>query len=383
METGRTGTPRLTTIYGEALEKAYPLDRDVTTIGRDTGSDIVLPRKFVSRKHARILRGPDGYSIEDLQSNCGTIVDGLKINSVVPLVDGQNIRIGNYLFVFNLPPVKITDDDDSSSTILGVREAANPSDPEGPSIRPEEKLRHVLEISRKIGDSLELDDVLDRTLESLFKVFPQADRCFALLKIGEEVDLKPRAIKFRTDETSNLTISRTILDHVLKEGKAILSTDAAADRRFDTAQSIVGLIRMMMCVPLLDRDRNPVGILQLDTREDRGKFTAEDLDLLVAVASQVSVAVENARLHAALIERTQVEQESQDANEVQLALLPEQRPELASYDFWDYYEPARSVGGITSTTSRWRTPSPAPRARPRDGRWPSPTWRARGWPPLC
>ena len=39
-----------------------------------------------------------------------------------------------------------------------------------------------------------------------------------------------------------------------------------------------------------------VGILQLDTRDDRGTFTEDDLDLLVAVASQVGVAVENARL---------------------------------------------------------------------------------------
>jgi serine phosphatase RsbU (regulator of sigma subunit) len=46
-----------------------------------------------------------------------------------------------------------------------------------------------------------------------------------------------------------------------------------------------------------------------------------------------------------LIEQTQLEQESQDAHEVQLALLPDQRPELSGYEFWDYYEPARFVGG--------------------------------------
>src|SRR5262249_12513484 len=82
-----------------------------------------------------------------------------------------------------------------------------------------------------------------------------------------------------------------------------------------------------------------------DTYDDRGRFTQEDLDLLVAVASQVSVAVENAQLHTTSIEQTQIEQEAVDANEVQLALLPERRPTLPGYDFWDYYEPARFVGG--------------------------------------
>jgi sigma-B regulation protein RsbU (phosphoserine phosphatase) len=65
----------------------------------------------------------------------------------------------------------------------------------------------------------------------------------------------------------------------------------------------------------------------------------------VAVASQISVAVENAHLHAALIEKTQFDQESQDAHEVQQALLPECPPLLPGYDFWDFYEPAHSVGG--------------------------------------
>jgi serine phosphatase RsbU (regulator of sigma subunit) len=46
-----------------------------------------------------------------------------------------------------------------------------------------------------------------------------------------------------------------------------------------------------------------------------------------------------------MLEQTALEQESQDAREVQLALLPERRPDLPGYEFWDYYEPARYVGG--------------------------------------
>jgi serine phosphatase RsbU (regulator of sigma subunit)/pSer/pThr/pTyr-binding forkhead associated (FHA) protein len=345
MPKGSRTTPTLLTIHGETPGKVYELDRDSILIGRDLACDIVLSRKFVSRKHARIVRGPSGFEIEDLGSNCGTILEGERISDRVPLKDGHHIKIGNYLFVFNLPPVLVTDNDDSSSTIIGVLEAARPERAAGSAVHPEEKLRHVLEISRKLGESLQLDAVLEKTLETLFKIFPQADRGFVLLKEGETVDLTPRAIKFRGGETGSLAISRTILSHVLNEGKAILSSDAASDRRFEPSQSIVGMIRMMMCVPLLDPGRTPKGILQLDTREERGRFTQEDLDLLVAVASQVSVAVENARLHAALIEQTQIEQESQDAHEVQIALLPEQRPELPGYEFWDYYEPARYVGG--------------------------------------
>ena len=59
-----------------------------------------------------------------------------------------------------------------------------------------------------------LEDVLEKTLESLFKIFPQADRGFVLLNEGETIDFTPRAIKFRRDEQEP-TISRTILKHVL------------------------------------------------------------------------------------------------------------------------------------------------------------------------
>jgi serine phosphatase RsbU (regulator of sigma subunit)/pSer/pThr/pTyr-binding forkhead associated (FHA) protein len=345
MPTGRSPIPTLLTIHGETPGRLYELDRESTMIGRDLGCEIVLSRKFVSRHHARITRDALGYYIEDLQSNCGTLVDGTRISTRVLLRDGQNIKIGNYLFVFNFPAVMVTDNEESSS-ILGVLEVASSNGSVAGVLDPREQLRQVLEISRRLGESLRVEDVLDKTLESLFKLFPQADRSFVLLKEGEQVDFTPRAMKFRGQETGNLTISRTILKLVFNEAKGVLSSDLTLDRRFEMAQSIVGSIRMVMCVPLLvDSERRVGGILQIDTRHERGKFAQEDLDLLVAIASQVSVALDNAQLHAAMLERTAVEQESQDAREVQLALLPERRPDLPGYEFWDYYEPARFVGG--------------------------------------
>jgi serine phosphatase RsbU (regulator of sigma subunit)/pSer/pThr/pTyr-binding forkhead associated (FHA) protein len=345
MPSGRSPAPTLLTIHGETPGKVYELNREVTTIGRDLGCDIVLSRKFVSRRHAQIIRDPAGFQIEDLHSNCGTAVDGVKISGRVPLRDGQNIKIGNYLFVFNFPAVMVTEDEESSS-ILGVLEVAGSNGAVVGTVDPRERLRQMLEISRKLGESLRVEDVLDKTLETLFKLFPQADRGFVLLKEGGNVDFTPRAMKFRGQETGNLTISRTILKLVFNEAKGVLSSDVASDRRFEMAQSIVGSIRMMMCVPLLiDSEHQVGGILQIDTRDGRGTFGQEDLDLVVAIASQVSVALENARLHAAMLQQTALEQESQDAREVQLALLPERRPDLPGYEFWDYYEPARYVGG--------------------------------------
>lgn len=342
----RHGTPTLLMLHGETPGRVFELDRDVTTIGRDPACDIVLARKFVSRRHARIVRGPGGYLLEDLESNCGTQVEGRAVGRPTPLQDGDYIRIGNYTLIFNESSFVVMDDSGTGSTILGVLDLSGAGDQRSRTARPEEQLRNVLEISRSLCEKLHLDEVLDKTLEVLFRIFPQADRGFVLLRDVGGVEATPRAIRFRSGQPECLSIGMSVLDRVLKEGKALLCSDAAGEPWPAPAAKARDLpSRMAMCVPLLDPRGQPGGVLQLDTRPGRGKFTEEDLNLLAAVASPVGVAVENARLHAALIHRTQIEQESQDAREVQLALLPARRPELPGYAFWDFYEPAHFVGG--------------------------------------
>ena len=87
-----------------------------------------------------------------------------------------------------------------------------------------------------------------------------------------------------------MSISRSIVNHVLGQKKAVLSQDAGADKNLPTSASIADLkIRSVMCVPLLTPDREALGILQLDT-SDRKQFHQEDLDVLAAVASQAAIA---------------------------------------------------------------------------------------------
>jgi serine phosphatase RsbU (regulator of sigma subunit) len=131
---------------------------------------------------------------------------------------------------------------------------------------------------------------------------------------------------------------------VLNEGQAILSKDLP--REFPESESISeSQIRSLMCVPLLGHDHKPVGIMQIDTRDGRGRFDQDDLDLLVAVASQISVAVQNAQLYKALLQQREIEQELLFARQVMQALLPERPASVPGYEFWVYYEPARHVGG--------------------------------------
>src|SRR5262249_36511792 len=137
-----------------------------------------------------------------------------------------------------------------------------------------------------------------------------------------------------------------IFDLVTSEGRALLCEDIGADPRFGDSPSVKeARIRTLICVPLGDRAGNPVGVLQIDTQDEHGRFDEDDLGLLAAVAGPVSVAIENARLHGIAVKQADMEREAQDARAVQLALIPERTPHLPGYQFWHFYEPARHVGG--------------------------------------
>ncbi len=111
----------------------------------------------------------------------------------------------------------------------------------------------------------------------------------------------------------------------------------------------------------MDADRRPVGMIQIDTRDQMSRFSQEDLDLLGAIAGPVGLAVENSRLHEDLVRLTVIEASLQNARSVQLALLPEHRPEVPGYEFFDAYEPADKVGGDYYDYFPERTAAPIPR----------------------
>ena len=143
-----------------------------------------------------------------------------------------------------------------------------------------------------------------------------------------------------------MKLSRTILKTVLEEKKAILSADAASDSRFDASESISALtIRSMMCVPMLDLQNQPVGVINIDTQNPVMQFNNEDLEIMLAVASQAANSLENARLLDAFVEKQKQDSEMDIARNVQHALLPEALPELDEYQFFASYESAQAVGG--------------------------------------
>jgi succinate-semialdehyde dehydrogenase/glutarate-semialdehyde dehydrogenase len=78
-------------------------------------------------------------------------------------------------------------------------------------------------------------------------------------------------------------VSRTLIDRVASSRQAILSADAVTDTRFRANESVmVGCIRSVMCVPVTSGDGRLLGVIQVDSRDIRDGFDAEDLDVLAS-----------------------------------------------------------------------------------------------------
>jgi serine phosphatase RsbU (regulator of sigma subunit) len=337
--------PSLEVVAGMQAGRIFHLSRDHSLLGRSDGCDVILSPRTVSRRHAVIERRGRGFTIRDLGSTRGTFVGNVRVGrESVSLENGAMIRLGDLVLIFHCGEVRVQDEDTPSTSVLASIDVASAGDTRTTVVKPREKLRALLKINRDLACALDLNDVLDRTLASLFEIFPLAERGFILLPDPNDSEPAPTIVRSRSGLPGPLSISRTILNRVLNDGYAILSGDVAGEFP-DSRSAAEGQIRSLLCAPLLDDQRQPIGIIQIDTFESRGRFEQDDLDLLVAVAGQIGVAIQNARLHKALLNQRELERDLQFARRVMQTFLPKHPVTLPDYDFWDYYEPARQLGG--------------------------------------
>ena len=317
---------------GETAGQIIELKPDRIIIGRSPEHcHVVLDPNGVSRRHAEIYRKAEDYFLADLNSRNLTKVNNTK---VIPGIDhrlspGDRINICDVEFLF-YPQLPADGPSKEPGDIMIVTEGENQDARPSPHARRLALKRHGEHGQARgqaQGDPRDQPQPLHRAQDRHGRAqdprfahgaFPQAERLFLVLVDPETKRLVRKAFKYRPAKKSifstvipadeiPMSISRSIVNHVLGQKKAVLSQDAGADKNLPTSASIADLkIRSVMCVPLLTPDREALGIIQLDT-SDRKQFAQEDLDVLAAVACQAAIAIQNAQMHESLLERERVE----------------------------------------------------------------------------
>jgi PAS domain S-box-containing protein len=312
--------PTLTVVRGWGAGTRFPI-AGPGTLGRDASCSVVLGSMAVSRKHARLVADGDAYLVEDLGSTQGTLLNGEALGEPTRLKPGDLIQVGDCVLAYSGPRQRRGGSEEGDTRIIQARESSRTGEWALSGVRAEDKLRAILDISRDLAGPLDFDEVLSRILEGVFRLFPQAERGFVILREG--VDVVPRASRFRDPASTQRSPSRTVLDHAIGAGKAILCEDLQGDPTFGGSTSVDDArLRTLMCVPLRDHARNPVGAIQVDTSDPTARFTPDDLDLLAAVAAQVGMVVDNARLHDAARESLRRQAETQAFVDSLLAAAP-------------------------------------------------------------
>ncbi len=336
-------------------------------IGRHPECDVQIDDGSVSRHHAQITEEKGNFYVQDLNSRNGTYLNNNIVDQPTRLYDGSEIRICDVRFVFYLgdeipkqqplrntidSPSNITssiimDDHESSlSTVMSRLDVPSHHQRTGGKASPADKLQALIQIIHALGDSVKRDDILNNILDCVFELFTEADRGFIILKTAEG-DLKPVSMKTRRPhDEEQIRVSRTIVNQVILSKQSLISSDAAADSRFDMSQSIADFrIRSIMCAPLINSKDESIGVIQLDTLKKSIAFDEEDLEILTTVAIQASLAIQKADLFEEAKIADEIQKDLELAHELQQRFLPQRTPEFDNYDFYSYYRPMQQVGG--------------------------------------
>jgi len=86
--------PRLLVRNQVLADVAFPLHGDLVLVGRGAEAHVRIDHPSVSRLHARLERTDDGWTVEDLESRNGVLVDGIRIRRPHALVDGAVLGFG-------------------------------------------------------------------------------------------------------------------------------------------------------------------------------------------------------------------------------------------------------------------------------------------------
>lgn len=271
--------------------------------------------------------------LRDLGSSNGTFVNGRPATEQ-ELISGDQLQFGKSLLLYtgflessyediadkvDIVPragkndgsrivASVSHSDNSDWALADVNSSSNPW-----LARARSNLQIMYRTALAISHTMDIDQLLARIMDMIFE-WVDADRGCIMLKDIESEKLVPKVRRHRrgvrTDE--KISISKTILDYVVDHNEGVLTSNAGDDERWDPTASIVKLgVNEAICVPMQGR-YHVVGVIYIDTAitpqrmlMNKGKaeqFTEEHLRLMIAIAHQAALAVEDTSYYKALVQ---------------------------------------------------------------------------------
>jgi DNA-binding NtrC family response regulator len=254
---------------------------DVTIVGRSSGATIQIVDEAISRQHFAVQQAEGGYSIEDLGSQNGTVLNGVRLTGPRRLQKDDVIGAGPHTFVFD-PSIVYLRADRADVIISEAPEEAAARVVRGDEGTSDEKV--LFEIVARALSGAGAKNIVEGAIEVVARRFG-AERAFILSAPKGE---RPRVLA--SFGPGPITVSRTIVARALEQSAAIVSGDAAGEIAFSGGKSLVmGEIRSLLAAPLL-ADGRAIGMVHLD-RTKRGMYGPPDLERLIPLANLLALVV--------------------------------------------------------------------------------------------
>ncbi|HTT19488.1 MAG TPA: sigma 54-interacting transcriptional regulator [Candidatus Sulfotelmatobacter sp.] len=300
---------RLEIVSGPLKGKIVPLVDGEVSIGREPSNNISLLDSLVSRRHCVIRRDGDSFRLLDLDSRNNTFVGGVPVRERL-LAPGDQIRVGNSLLVFQGAggdsstanfglQLDVTPAPSAATVILRKQDALylQPARPEGLPATPRtvRDLNLLLDFSRSLNSVRGLPALQQQALDAVLSAVP-ADRAAILLtEDGGQGFTSITGRDRRLGTNQSIRASQTILNRVLNEDVAVLSSDVESDDAYREAESLIERrVHSVLAVPLEVRG-TVLGALYLEASSPGARFDSELLQLVTTLGNLTALAIENAR----------------------------------------------------------------------------------------
>ncbi|MBA3452899.1 MAG: SpoIIE family protein phosphatase [Deltaproteobacteria bacterium] len=372
--------PSLVFLAGPIAGRRFKLGEGEYVIGRRSDCQVFVPDMRVSRQHARLWKDGEVWTLEDLGSNNGTYVNGVRVKNSTNLRHDDEIAIANNRI--RVEARELTPDPNKAKTPGGVtivdvgempllrgREdmgsggrmplissgMINISDQRAVRLI-ERKLDALTEVLHATASSDTGESLLQKVVEALLQLFPQADDVGVLVEDERSGELRVqcqrhrehlvRAVEDKTEpeeaktqsQAGHLRVPGTIIQHVISDHRSVLLGHAGEGSPGDEGETVGN----RMGAPLIYHGAH-YGVVYVESKSIG--FRQEDVDLLQTIATQVGLAMHATRVAAQLAKRDQLDRDLRMARQIQRSLLPANVPQIVGLDFAVHYEPAYQIGG--------------------------------------
>jgi Nif-specific regulatory protein len=301
---------RLEVIQGQEQGRAFESDEERITIGRSKSCTIQLSDYHLSGEHALIFLEGDQYIFRDLRSTNGSMLVRGQKRVVLDgsdrwestLEDDDRLLLGDAAspVILHCKLIETSQQAEAAPRIIAKR-TLNEMQTVAGKVEQSPDITALYNAVKDLGGRLDLNEILEGVSQAVFDLVERATYVSILLNEGkDESRFVPMLARSRegTENADPIMMSRAVLKRVLKEQAAVMAANAVDE--LGRSESIMGAkIKSTIGVPLW-RGEKILGVIECDNRASSGIFKERDLDLLLMLAGQASLAIDNAVLYREL-----------------------------------------------------------------------------------